>query len=292
MPKTPPQFGQQGQAKTLVFAFVRRLDQLVATAARVTASSTPISFACPVAPLLRSSDLAHCSTRSIDNDPSLPLLKRNPIASSADPREVSESRMCKGCSGVLAPDSQFCGSCGTAVVTPEAASRQGKYEGGVSAPLASSHLAAGSITPRSIVASTPMSAVSRPASLCPRCGQRAGDGPYCGGCGQQLGIGGAPLSGGNVAVSRGLVGRPVMPLQGLGIRRERANSTEDIEKWISVGLSVVGVILVAIGIYLLGVTQINLLTGNVSNPYLGEGIGLIVVAVGLFAAAGWLAAKW
>lgn len=49
--------------------------------------------------------------------------------------------------------------------------------------------------------------------------------------------------------------------------------------WLTLGLVGVGIVLAVIGVDLIGVTEINLVTGKQSSPDLGEGIVLIVVAI-------------
>ena len=57
-------------------------------------------------------------------------------------------------------------------------------------------------------------------------------------------------------------------------------------KTITVVLSVVGAILLVVGIELYGRVQINLLTGQTSSPYLVPGILLAVVGIGTLVSAG------
>jgi hypothetical protein len=65
-----------------------------------------------------------------------------------------------------------------------------------------------------------------------------------------------------------------------------------IKGWIMLGVAGLGIVLVVVGVHLIGITQINLVTGKQSSPDLVEGIVLIGIALSLFTATRWVAAKW
>lgn len=92
--------------------------------------------------------------------------------------------------------------------------------------------------------------------------------------------------------SRVATGAPVR--SGATPRSSSANTSGNVLRWISIGVSLVGIVLVIIGSYDLNTTEIstNLLTGQTttSSPDLGTGIVLILLGVALPTGV-WLAAK-